>query len=201
MNATELVRQWRELNGRHPSTWPRTWRNTLLLMLFLAVLLVGSQFYLMPEIDALERSGHDYAALKAAYPQKHRQAMTFANSARRTQHLEQVVATLEQQLQAHADMDAVLNVIGDAALENRLQFESARPAPPGMKHGYVEASIAIRLSGNYHDVGRFAAAVAAMTQIVVLGDMRMNSTGQPGQVTLEAVALTYRRGPDKEGKS
>ena len=200
MNAAALILQWRELNSRHPSSWPRTWRNALLLMLFLIVLLAGWQLYLIPETDALERSEHDYAALKSAYPEKHRQAMAFAHSAQRIQDLEQRVGTLEQQLQVLIDIDLVLDGIGDAALQNRLQFEFARPGRPETKHGYIEAPIAIRLSGNYHDIGRFTADVAAMAPLVILGDMRVSNADRPGQVRLEAVALAYRLGLEKEEK-
>jgi type IV pilus assembly protein PilO len=200
MNVAALILQWRELNGRHPASWPRAWRNALSLMLFLAVLLAGLQFYLMPEIDALERSEHDYAALKSAYPEKHRKAMAFAHSAQRIQDLERRVGMLEQQLQAFIDIDLVLDGIGDAALQNRLQFEFARPGRPETKQGYVEAPIAIRVSGNYHDVGRFAADVAAMTPLVILNDMRVSNADRPGQVRLEAVVLAYRSGPGKEEK-
>jgi len=201
MNATALIVQWRELNGSHPSSWPRAWRNALLLMLFVAIVLTGWQLYLMPEIDALERSEHDYAAVKSAYPEKHRRAMAFAHSARRIQDLEQRVKTLEQQLKTFIDVDLVLDGIGDAALQNRLQFEFARPGHTETKHGYVEAPIAIRLSGDYHDVVRFTTDIAAMTHLVILGDMRVSSADRPGQVRLEAIALAYRMAPRKEEKS
>jgi len=201
MNAAELIRQWRELNDRHPSAWPRTWRDALLLALFLAVVLAGWQLCLRPAIAALERSEIDYATLKSTYPEKYRRAMAFAHSTQRARHLEQAVATLELQLQPHAGIDPVLDAIGDAALQNRLQFEFARPGRPETKNGYVEAPIAIRLSGNYHDVGRFAADMAATAHIVILSDLRLSSTDRSGRVTLEALALAYRRNPDGEEKS
>jgi len=201
MNIAALIRQWRELNGRHPSGWPRAWRHALLLMLFLAVLLSGWPLYLMPEIDTLERNEHDYAALKSAYPEKQRQAMTFAHSAQHIRDLEQRVGSLEQQLQTFVDIDMVLESIGDAALQNGLHFEFARPGRPETKHGYVEAPIAIRLSGNYHDVGRFTADVAAMPHLVILDNLRVTKAERSGHVRLEAIALIYRQGPGKEEKS
>lgn len=200
MNAAALIQQWRELNGSHPSTWPRAWRGALLLLIFMAVLLAGWQFYLTPEIDVLEHSEHHYAALKSAYPEKYRQASAFAHFPQRIQHLEHVVATLEQQLQSFTDIDLALESVGDAALQNRLQFESARPGRPETKQGYVEAPIAIRVNGNYHDVGRFAADVAAMTPLVILGNMHISNADRADWVTLEAVVLAYRRSPDKEEK-
>lgn len=201
MNAAALILQWRELNARHPSAWPRAWRNALLSVLFLAVLLAGWQLYLMPDIDALERSEQDYTALKSAYPEKHHRAMTFVHSAQRVQDLEQRVTMLEQQLLARVDIDPVLNDISDAALQNRLQFEFARPGRPETKHGYLEAPITIRVSGNYHDVGRFCADIATMPHLVILSDMRVSNADRPGQVRLEAVALAYRRNSGKEEKS
>ncbi|AKZ61815.1 hypothetical protein F506_03265 [Herbaspirillum hiltneri N3] len=201
MSPAALILQWRELNDRHPSTWPRAWRNALLSMLFLAVLLAGRQLYLMPDIEALARNEQDYAALKSAYPEKHRRATTFAHSAQRVQDMKQRVAILEQQLHPNIDIDLVLNGISDAALQNRLQFEFARPGRPDTGHGYVEAPVAIRVSGNYHDVGRFCADIAAMTHLVILSDMRVSNADRPGQVRLEAVALAYRRDSGKEDKS
>jgi type IV pilus assembly protein PilO len=201
MNAAELIRQWRDLNGRHPATWPRAWRNALLLTLFLAVQSAGWQLCLAPAIDTLEQSELDYATLKSTYPEKYRRAMTFAHSTLRAQRLEQAVATLEQQLETHSGIDPLLDIIGDAALQNRLQFEFARPGRPETKNGYVEAPIAIRLSGNYHDIGRFAADIAATARLVILSDMRLSSADRSGRVTLEALALAYRRNPGGEEKS
>lgn len=200
MNAAELLLQWRELNNRHPSTWPRAWRGALLLMLLLAVLLAGWQLCLRPAIDALDLSELDYAALKSSYREKYRRAMTFTHSAKRAQHLEHIVATLEQQLQPQAGIDPVLDAIADAALQNRLQFEFARPGRPETKNGYVEAPIAIRLSGNYHDIGRFAGDMAATAHLVVLSDLRLSNADRPGRVTLEALALAYRSKTGDEEK-
>jgi type IV pilus assembly protein PilO len=59
--------------------------------------------------------------------------------------------------------------------------------------------INIRVVGNYHELGAFAADVAKMSRIVTLSELSIanvnpkdNKSAAPGKLGMEAIAKTYR---------
>ena len=58
------------------------------------------------------------------------------------------------------------------------------------KDFYAELPIAVKITGNYHDMGAFASDVAQLPRIVTLNDIAINN--DKGVLTLDAVAKTFR---------
>jgi type IV pilus assembly protein PilO len=55
--------------------------------------------------------------------------------------------------------------------------------------------IQIKIRGNYHDIGAFAADISKLSRIVTLNDMSiapMNKDSKDSMLTMDAVAKTYR---------
>jgi len=52
--------------------------------------------------------------------------------------------------------------------------------------------IAVRVSGQFHDMGMFASDVAHLSRIVTLNDLSVAPKGKDGVLTLDATAKTYR---------
>jgi type IV pilus assembly protein PilO len=53
------------------------------------------------------------------------------------------------------------------------------------------------VSGSYQDLGQFAADIARLPRIVTLNDVSV-STGRDGQLSMEAIAKTFRYLDDNE---
>jgi type IV pilus assembly protein PilO len=68
------------------------------------------------------------------------------------------------------------------------------PGQTETKEYYAELPIAIRVTGRFHDIGAFAADIAALSRIVTLHNLSIapdpKSTG--GGLSMEALARTYR---------
>jgi type IV pilus assembly protein PilO len=56
--------------------------------------------------------------------------------------------------------------------------------------------IAIRLTGNYHDIGAFASDISQLSRIVTLNEIAL-TTNKSG-LTLDAIAKTFRYLDDSE---
>jgi type IV pilus assembly protein PilO len=56
---------------------------------------------------------------------------------------------------------------------------------------YAELPIDIKVTGQYHDIGAFAADMAHLPRIVTLNNMALSTT-KDGTLTLDAVAKTFR---------
>lgn len=78
----------------------------------------------------------------------------------------------------------------------RLDSTPANEAPGGQTAPYVEVPLRIRVLGGYHQLGAFAAAVAALPQLVVLGDFELRpAEGDPARLALTVAAATFRHAP------
>jgi type IV pilus assembly protein PilO len=58
---------------------------------------------------------------------------------------------------------------------------------------YAELPIEVRVTGNYHDVGQFAADIAALSRIVTLNNIALTpAKDKDGVLTMECIAKTFR---------
>jgi type IV pilus assembly protein PilO len=90
-------------------------------------------------------------------------------------------------------MDALLSDINQAGLGRSLQFELFRPGQVNVKEYYAELPIAVKVTGNYHDIGSFVADVANLSRIVTLNNLTLSPvTGKDGTLALESTAKTFR---------
>ena len=127
--------------------------------------------------------------LKEQYATKKAKAINYDIYVQQLDEIEQSFGALLKQLPNKAEMDALLTDINQAGLGRGLQFELFKPAAQErMADFYAELPIAVRITGNYHDMGAFASDIAQLPRIVTLNDVAIaNNKG----------ALTHgRRGED-----
>ena len=67
-----------------------------------------------------------------------------------------------------------------------------KPGQVVVKEFYAELPISIKLGGAYHDLGAFASDISNLARIVTLNNVNLQANEKSGQLTLEAVAKTFR---------
>ena len=106
--------------------------------------------------------------------------------------VEQSFGALVRQLPNKSEMDALITDINQAGLGRGLEFELFKPASQEIIKGEIaELPIAIRVTGNYHDLGKFASDIAQLPRIVNLHDISITQN-KDGMLVMEATAVTYR---------
>ena len=89
--------------------------------------------------------------------------------------IEQSFGALLKQLPNKSEMDALLIDINQAGLGRGLAFDLFKPAATeNFTEFYAELPVAIKVTGNYHDLGAFASDVAKMPRIVLLTDIKLD---------------------------
>ena len=88
-------------------------------------------------------------------------------------------------------MDALLSDINQAGLGRSLQFELFRPGQVIIKDYYAELPIAVRVTGQYHDMGAFASDIANLSRIVTLNNISITPV-KDGNLVMDATAKTFR---------
>src|SRR5437660_4488663 len=182
---------FRRLNFREAGSWPLAAKIVILSILAVFILAAGAFFDWKDQFETLDAAKGEETRLREQYAQKKVKAINFELYVQQLKEVEQSFGALVKQLPNRAEIDALLTDINQAGLGRGLSFELFRPAPQErMADFYAELPIAIRITGNYHDMGAFASDVAQLPRIVTLNDVAIANNG--GVLGLDAVAKTFR---------
>jgi len=192
--------QFQNLDPKKPGQWPAAPKILTFIFVAVAAVLVAWFVVLSDANDALEAEKAREPALKEDYRGKLAQAVNLPELLKQKRQVEEYVLQLEKQLPGKAEMDALLSDINQAGLGRGLQFELFRPGQIVMKDYYAEQPIALKVSGQYHDIASFTADVSNLSRIVTLHDLNIASPqqqgngprGGDGHLVMEATARTYR---------
>ena len=192
-----LQRDFRGLDPNDPGQWPVLPRVVTLLALFSAIVAGGWWFDWSDQFAMLETREREELALKEDWLNKKRQAVNLAEYRRQLSEIDRQFGALLKQLPNRSEIESLLADINQAGLGRGVQFELFKPGSEGSKDFYAELPIAVRVTGNYHDLGEFVSDVAQMPRIVTLNDIAIEAMKE-GNLKFDATAITYRYLDDEE---
>lgn len=186
--------QFRELNYSEPGQWPIAPKLLAWVLACVVAVLLGWPLVLSGAHEELDAARAREPQLKDEYRNKYGQAVNLIELRKQKEQVQEYVTQLEKQLPGKAEMDALLSDINQAGVGRGLQFELFRPGQVVIKDYYAELPIAIKVAGQYHDIGSFAADVANLSRIVTLHNLTIvpQAKDASGSLMLEATARTYR---------
>lgn len=188
---SRIQSQFIGLDPNNPASWPAFPRYLLCAALTVAVV-VGLWFvWLSASDEELTAEKAKEVQLRQDYDSKLAQAVNLEALKKQREQVEQYVTQLEKQLPSKAEMDALLSDINQAGLGRSLQFELFRPGQVIIKDYYAELPIAVRVTGQYHDMGAFASDIANLSRIVTLNNISINPV-KDGNLVMDATAKTFR---------
>jgi type IV pilus assembly protein PilO len=181
----------RRLNIREAGSWPLLPKAVVLTLILAVIVVVGALLDWRDQLDTLDRAQAQEVKLKESYATKKAKAVNLELYVQQQREIEQSFGALLKQLPNKSEMDALLTDINQAGLGRGLQFELFKPAAQEkMADFYAELPIAVKVTGNYHDMGAFASDVAQLPRIVTLNDLAINN--DKGTLVMDAVAKTFR---------
>jgi type IV pilus assembly protein PilO len=182
---------FRRLNFREVGKWPAAPKVIVLALVVLFIVALGAWFDWKDQWDSLQAAEAEELKLKDQFKEKKAKAINYDLYVQQLAEVEQSFGALVKQLPNKSEIDALLTDINQAGLGRGLQFDLFRPAPQEkMADFYAELPIAIKITGNYHDIGAFASDVAALPRIVTLNDIAISN--DKGTLSMDAVAKTFR---------
>ena len=187
-----LAEQFKNVNWKDIGNAPTLPKIIAMLALLAAVVAAGWYGYWDGLSEELEKEKGVETKLKAEYVDKKKQAVNLPELKKQLVQVGQYVATLEKQLPSKSEMDALLTDINQSGLGRGLQFELFSPGSVSVKEYYAELPIAVRVTGNYHDLGAFASDIAQLSRIVTLNDLAITTVGSTGGLTMDTTAKTFR---------
>ena len=184
-------RQFRNLDPKDPSLWPLVPRLGLYALIVVGVVAVSWYAFLSDFKVELEGEQAKEITLRQDYEFKLAKAVNLEDLKKQREQAQIFVTQLEKQLPGRAEMSALLSDINQAGLGRSLQFELFRPGQVVVRQYYAELPIAIRVAGQYHDMGDFASDIAHLSRIVTLDNMSINP-GKDGNLSMDVTARTFR---------
>jgi len=188
---SRVQNQFTGLDPNDPSSWPAFPRYLLCAALTVAVVVALWFVWLSAADEELTAEKAKEVQLRQDYIGKLTQAVNLEALRKQREQVQQYVTQLEKQLPSKAEMDALLSDINQAGLGRSLQFELFRPGQVIIKDYYAELPIAVRVTGQYHDMGAFAADIANLSRIVTLNNMVI-TPAKDGNLVMDATAKTFR---------
>ena len=186
-----VARQFRNLDGKDPSSWPAVPRFAVFFALAAACVVALWFAWLVDVKDELVQEQATELKLREEYKVKLAKAVNLEALKQQREQVQQYVTQLEKQLPSKAEMDALLSDINQAGLGRSLQFELFRPGQVVVNEYYAELPIELRVTGRYHDMGSFASDISNLSRIVTLNNLAI-TTAKEGALTMNVTAKTFR---------
>jgi type IV pilus assembly protein PilO len=187
-----LIQELQSLDPKQPGNWPWPIKLGTYVLIFVGILVAAYFVLFQSQMDDIEKGRQEVDRQKQAFLEKKKLAVNLEAYKQQRAEIEQAFGALLKQLPNKSEMDALLIDINQAGLGRGLQFDLFKPAEKeAITEFYAELPVAIKVSGNYHDLGAFASDVAKMPRIVLLTDLKIDPP-KDGQLSMEAVAKTYR---------
>lgn len=192
VNFNQIVDDFRRTNWKDPGTWSFAPKFLVLLAILIALPAIGFALVWQEQLDEIERGRQQEIKLKDDYKGKKAQAINLDLLKQQLREIDTQFGALLKQLPNKAQMDALLVEINQAGLSRGLQFELFKPAPTeSAREFYSELPITLRLTGNYHDMGGFAADIGQLPRIVTLNDVSLTAN-KDGNLAMDVTARTFR---------
>ncbi|MDR0780075.1 MAG: pilus assembly protein PilP [Pseudomonadales bacterium] len=172
--------------------WPAPLRVLVLALLFGLGVGVGQALLLRGVRLELEQSIKKSATLQSDLQTKTALAATLGAERARLQEEEAAFALYQSQLSTRAAIPALLDVLAKAAWQSGLTLDELKLRQEIPHDFYVEQPFYAVLRGDYHALGAFADAVAALTPLVTAGDFSIDPAPEAPALRMTLNASAYR---------
>jgi type IV pilus assembly protein PilO len=195
MNLKKIdLEQLKTLDFNDVGSWPMVAKAIAVSLLSVAVLFAGYWFDTRQQLDLLDQAEKKEAELKETFKAKQIKAVNLEAYKQQMADMERSFGAMLRQLPSKTEVAELLVDISQAGLANGLEFELFKPLAEVPAEFYSELPIDIKVTGHYHDFGKFVSDVAALPRIVTLHDIIISSKGdgKGGDLSMSAKAKTYR---------
>ncbi len=189
------IDELRSLEIGEPERWPAALRTAAAGLVLVGVAVSGTYgFALKTELPRLERARLEEQTLRAEFERKQRMAANLNALSGQLVEIERSFGDMLRLLPGSTELPNLLLDISQTGQAAGLEERLFQPEEEIQRDFYAELPIRIRLSGRYHDLGRFVSGVVALPRIVTLHDISIEPADDPAvdELTLDVTARTYR---------
>ena len=197
MNLAELKEQLQNLDFKDVGNWPLVIKGGAIVIICAVVLGAGLWFDTRGQYDELEQAQKKEDKLKAEFVEKQHKAANLAIYRQQMEEMKRSFGTMLRQLPSKTEIAELLVDISQTGLSNGLEFELFKPEAEFPEDFYAVLPIKIKVTGDYHEFGKFVSDVAVLPRIVTLHDINIapikdDKNNDGNHLIMEVTAKTYR---------
>jgi type IV pilus assembly protein PilO len=197
MNLAELKEQLQNLDIKDVGNWPVVIKGGAIAIICAIVLAAGIWFDTRSQYDELEQARKKEVTLKADFVAKQHKAANLAIYKQQMEEMKRSFGTMLRQLPSKTEIAELLVDISQTGLNNGLEFELFKPEAEVPEDFYAVLPIKIKVTGDYHEFGKFVSDVAVLPRIVTLHDINItpskdDKNNDGSHLVMEVTAKTYR---------
>ncbi len=172
------------------------------IVVVLACVGVGFAWYYFDTKEQLANLSREEATeldLRATFEARQQKAANIDAYRQQLEEMKETFGAMLRQLPDRTEVAALLVDVSQTGLAAGLRFELFQPRGEVLKEFYAELPISIRVTGEYHEFGRFISGLAALPRIVTIHDVNIGHSKKGGKgaggankLALSATVKTYR---------
>ena len=181
----------------------------IFVILLMAVLIVAAMgwFLVKPALADLEKAEKREQELRGQFEEMQSKAARLDAYKQQLAEMEESFGAMLRQLPDETDMESLLVDLSQTSVAAGLEVEFFRPGNERQQEFYAEYPIELRVTGSYHEFGKFVSGLASLPRIVTLHDIRIEPADGKGggagstDLNMTLTAKTYRYLTDEEQRA
>jgi len=209
MDVSEAIQKLNNLDVedlKKIGTAPQPVKLAVIALLGIAIIAAMGWFLVKPGFEALEKAERKEQELRQQFEIVQKKAASLPAYKAQLAEMEESFGALLRQLPNETDMESLLIDLSQTSVAAGLDVEYFKPGREQKLEFYAEHPIELRVTGTYHEFGRFVSGLAALPRIVTLHDIDITPTGDEdkeatagsAELIMELTAKTYRYLSDEE---
>jgi len=194
--------QLRNIDFNDYGKWPLPIKVVAIALLCVALGGAGFWFDTKVQMESLDVVRTKEGELKEIFKVKQRQAANLEAYKNQMEEMKRSFGTMLRQLPSKTEVDDLLQDVSQTGLKNGLDIDLFKPESETPAEFYAELPITIKMTGNFHEFGKFVSDVASLPRIVTLHDFSISPVkdkdAKQEALVMEATAKTYRYLDDDE---
>jgi type IV pilus assembly protein PilO len=191
------LKQLNELDLNNVGAWPLPAKAAVILIGCIGLGAATYYFDTQSQIARLEQVRAHELELRQTFELKQRKAANLDAYRQQLEEMKESFGAMLRQLPDKTEVAALLVDVSQTGLAAGLEFDLFQPAGEQSKDFYAELPIDVRVTGQYHEFGRFISGLAALPRIVTVHDVKISNTGGEGgaegsKLSMKATVKTYR---------
>jgi len=168
----------------------------MLIVALLCLIAAGAGIYFdtLPQLDNLEAAEKKETTLRVTFDKKQSKAANLEAYAQQLEDMKTSFGALVRQLPNKTEIESLLTDISQTGIASGLEIVFFKPEGLSPKEFYAEFPIKLRVTGRYHQFGKFVSGVAALPRIVNMRNISIKKPNDKSGVLLEmeVIAVTYQ---------
>lgn len=212
MDVAEAYQKLQEIDAsdiKKIGTAPKPVQYGVLAALVVAILAAMGWFLVKPAYGQYQEAVEKEQELREKFKRRQSKAAQLEAYKKQQKRLEESLAGKLEQLPTETDLESLLVDLSQTSIAAGLTVNYFEPGNEIKKEFYAEYPIELRVSGSYHEFGKFVSGLAALSRIVTLHDIQIGSKSANGsqngegspqlKMTLTAKAYRYLEEASQNG--